>query len=99
MAEAQPPPDVKEVKGGKGQPPPEVEVEEEVPMPHTCENEILVDKKFSDDKEKLKSIDNIVLEMEESHFYSQKSNLAIFRYEDVIFSIYPNLAYLKRRGA
>jgi len=28
----------------------------------------------------------------------QKSNLCIFRFEDVIFNIFPQLAHLKRRG-
>jgi hypothetical protein len=37
--------------------------------------------------------------MEEAHFFIQKSNLAIFRFEDVIFSVFPHLAALKRKGA
>lgn len=37
--------------------------------------------------------------MPEGNFYTQKSNLSIFRYEDVIFAIFPHLAALKRRGA
>lgn len=37
--------------------------------------------------------------MPEANFYIQKSNLSIFRYEDVIFAIFPHLAALKRRGA
>ena len=37
--------------------------------------------------------------MEEQNYYVQKSNLSIFRYEDVIFNVFPHLAALKRRGA
>ena len=35
----------------------------------------------------------------ESTFYIQKSQISIFRYEDVIFNVFPHLAAQKRRGA
>jgi len=54
---------------------------------------------YADAPEKLKSLDDIVQAMPEGNFYTQKSNLSIFRYEDVIFAIFPHLAALKRRGA
>lgn len=36
--------------------------------------------------------------MPEYNFFLQKSTLSIFRYEEVMFSVYPHLATLKRRG-
>lgn len=75
------------------------EVEDEEPLPDTFEAEILQDNKYSDAKDKIKSLEDVVQEMPESNFYIQKSNLSIFRYEDVIFAIFPHLAALKRRGA
>ena len=47
---------------------------------------------YSDEKEKITNLDDIVQNIAEGDFYVQKSNLAIFRYEDVIFSIFPHLA-------
>jgi len=38
-------------------------------------------------------------EAPESNFYIQKSQISIFRYEDVIFNVFPHLAAQKRRGA
>ena len=54
---------------------------------------------YADAPEKLKSLVDVVQAMPEGNFYTQKSNLSIFRYEDVIFAIFPHLAALKRRGA
>lgn len=69
------------------------------PLPFTQESDVLVEKMYSDDKSKLKSISQIQTELPEQIFYIQKSNLSIFRYEDVIFNVFPHLAALKRRGA
>ena len=66
-------------------------------MPSTQESEILIDKLFSEDK--ISSLDDLTYDLEEAHFFVQKSNLAIFRFEDVIFSVFPHLAALKRKGA
>jgi hypothetical protein len=66
-------------------------------MPSTQESEILLDKLFSEGK--IKSLDDLSYDLEEAHFFVQKSNLAIFRFEDVIFSVFPHLAALKRKGA
>lgn len=85
-------------KGGKGAAPVE-EVEEVEPVPDTWESEVLQDNMYADAPEKLKSLDDIIQAMPEGNFYTQKSNLSIFRYEDVIFAIFPHLAALKRRGA
>ena len=83
----------KDVKGGKGKDTPAEEpVVDPGPVPHTLENEILVDKMYSDEKEKLKSLNDIVYDHPEQNFYVQKSNISIFRYEDVIFTVFPHLA-------
>ena len=65
----------------------------------TQESEVLVEKMYSDDLTKLKSLDAIQEDLPEQNFYIQKSNLSIFRYEDVIFNLFPHLGGLKRRGA
>jgi hypothetical protein len=36
--------------------------------------------------------------MPESNFFMQKSTFSIFRFEEVIFNVYPQMASLKRRG-
>lgn len=69
-----------------------------IPVANTFESEILIHKKFSDEQEKIKSLDDIIYEMDEAHFFVQKSNLAIFRFEDVIFTVFPHLSALKRKG-
>ncbi len=57
------------------------------------------DKQYSDEREKLRSLSYIVnLGSEEVHFTLQKSNLCIFRFEDVIFNLYPHMASLRRKG-
>lgn len=73
-------------------------MEPEVLLEDTQENEILKPNVYSDDNKKLKSLNNIMQDVPETNFFVQKSTLSIFRYEDVIFNIYPQLASLKRRG-
>lgn len=88
-------------KAGKGTASP-VDDAEEVPpepVPHFSESMVLIDKKYSDEKDKITNIDDILQNISEGDFYIQKSNLAIFRYEDVIFSIFPHLSQMKRKGA
>ena len=97
-AAAEAPPAKEPAKGGKNAPPVE-EVEEAEPVPDTSEAEILQDRAFSDDKDKIKSLEDITQGLPEGNFFAQKSALSIFRYEDVIFAIFPHLAALKRRGA
>lgn len=65
----------------------------------TQESAILIEKMYSDDLLKIKSLDSIQDDLPEQKFYIQKSNLSIFRYEDVIFNLFPHLGALKRRGA
>ena len=36
--------------------------------------------------------------MPETPFYHQKSTLCIFRFEDVIFNLYPNMAQIRKKG-
>ena len=96
----EPPADPK-AKAGKGTASP-VDDAEEVPpepVPHFSESMVLIDKKYSDEKDKITNIDDIMQNISEGDFYIQKSNLAIFRYEDVIFSIFPHLSQMKRKGA
>jgi hypothetical protein len=56
------------------------------------EKELFVEKKFSDVKERLKSLNSIAFESPEAPFYHQKSTLCIFRFEDVVFTLYPQMA-------
>lgn len=65
---------------------------------HLSEKEILIDKKFSDKRENLKSLSQIIQEIPEVPFYLQKSSLNIFRFEDVIFNLYPHFAAMRRKG-
>jgi len=44
------------------------------------------------------SVANIVQTTPEANFYVQQSTLSIFRYEDVIFNLFPQLTHHKRRG-
>jgi hypothetical protein len=63
-----------------------------------CDKDIFIDKLYSDTKENLKSLSNIAFESSESPFYLQRSSLSIFRFEDVIFNLYPQLASVRRKG-
>lgn len=65
---------------------------------YLSERELLIEKKFSDKKENLKSLSQISYESAEQPFYLQKSTLCIFRFEDVILNLYPHLASMKRKG-
>lgn len=69
--------------------------------PFCLEGEVLVDKRYSDDKAKLKSVQDIVYQdvKHNANYFTQRSLVSIYRYEDVIFSIFPHLAAQKRRGA
>jgi len=64
--------------------------------------DLLVDKKYSDAKEKYKCISDIVREEKGRDplkaFALQKSNLCIFRLEDVLLFIYPQFASLRKKG-
>jgi hypothetical protein len=91
-----------ETTGGKGKTPVQEipqDTDDQTPLPFTQECEVLIEKKFSDEKSRLKSLAQIQGDLKEQIFYIQKSNLSIFRYEDVIFNVFPHLAGLKRRGA
>ena len=52
---------------------------------------------YSDDAEKLKCVPDIIFDMGEHVYYIQKSNLSIFRFEDVMYTVFPHLASLKRK--
>jgi hypothetical protein len=63
------------------------------------ERQILVDKKYSDARECFKSLNSVLnLEAPEQPFSLQKSTLTIFRFEDVLFNVYPHLAQMRRKG-
>ena len=89
----------KGAKGGKAaaNPTPDV-TSDDIPLEDSNEGIILAAGKYSDDKQKIRSLGDIVQEIPESNFFVGKSQISIFRYEDVIFNIYPHLAHLKRRG-
>lgn len=52
---------------------------------------------YSDDAEKLKSVKEIQYDLKDHVFYIQKSSLSIFRFEDVMFTVFPHLATFKRK--
>ena len=53
---------------------------------------------YSDAPEKLKSLANIAQEAPEKLFHVQKSQVYIYRFEDVIFALFPHLAAYRKRG-
>ena len=55
---------------------------------------------YSDDLSRLKSLTAIRQSMPETHmYYTRKSNISIYRFEEVIFNVFPHLASHKRRAA
>lgn len=71
--------------------------EAEPPATHS-EQEIVVNGLFSDAPEKLKSLDQVAQEAPEKLFHLQKSSVYIYRFEDVIFGLFPHLAAYRKRG-
>ena len=69
-------------------------------IPYMHEGDVLVDKQYSDEPSRLKSLAAITQSMPETHlFYLRKSNISIYRFEEVIFNVFPHLATHKRRAA
>ena len=64
----------------------------------TAETDILQPGKYSDVKENLRSLAQISQASPETPFTLLKSTIGIYRFEDVIFAIYPHLAAHRRRG-
>eukprot|EP00352_Strombidinopsis_acuminata_P002519 CAMPEP_0176383116 /NCGR_PEP_ID=MMETSP0126-20121128/33230_1 /TAXON_ID=141414 ORGANISM="Strombidinopsis acuminatum, Strain SPMC142" /NCGR_SAMPLE_ID=MMETSP0126 /ASSEMBLY_ACC=CAM_ASM_000229 /LENGTH=108 /DNA_ID=CAMNT_0017747959 /DNA_START=1465 /DNA_END=1791 /DNA_ORIENTATION=- len=62
------------------------------------EKDILTYKTFSDDKDKLKSLDQIKFSAKERNFAMQKGSFTLFRFEEIIYQVYPHLAAHRRRG-
>lgn len=58
-----------------------------------------MEKAFSDEAEKLKSATDVILELQDHVYYLEKSTLSIFRFEDVLYTVFPHLASLKRKFA
>ena len=59
---------------------------------------MLVPRKYSDIKENLRTLTQISQASAEIPFVLQKSSICIYRFEDVVFAIYPHLAAHRRRG-
>lgn len=76
-----------------------VDDEDEEPLTACSEKDLLLDGKYSDVKANLKSLSDISRHAPESMFVVQKSSMNIFRFEDVIFSIYPHMAMHRKRGS
>ena len=53
---------------------------------------------YSDATEKLKSLNDIAQDAPEKLFNLQKSSIYIYRFEDVIFGLFPHLAAFRKRG-
>ena len=62
------------------------------------EADLLAAGQYSDVKENLRSLNQISQSSPETPFTLLKSTVGIYRFEDVIFSIYPHLAAHRRRG-
>jgi hypothetical protein len=90
-------PDPKDAKKPKDAPPVEENDDPPMPVPHFHESGLLEDKKYSDDKDKIRCLPDIIDSMGDHVYYNQKSNLCIFRFEDVMFTVFPQLASLKRK--
>lgn len=78
-------------------------VEQPPPSEHDkldCQSEkdLLVPGAYSDNRQNLKSLRDIVQQAPEKLFLVQKSSVVIFRYEDVLFTVYPHLAAHRKRG-
>ena len=52
---------------------------------------------YSDENDNLKSISDIKYDLKDHVFYIQKSSLSIFRFEDVMFTVFPHLGSYKRK--
>ena len=65
---------------------------------YLIESKILVEKEYSDVKEKLKGIRKIQGDSAELPFYLNKSTLNIFRFEDVVLNLFPQFGNLKKKG-
>ena len=70
------------------------------PKPYVAysEKDIIVLGKYSDEREKLASLSKIAKELSDDQFILQKGVLNIYRYEEVIFGVYPHLGVHRRRG-
>lgn len=53
---------------------------------------------FSDAPENLKSLEQVAQEAPEKLFNVQRSSVFIYRFEDVIFGLFPHLAAYRKRG-
>jgi len=62
------------------------------------EKDLVVPGLYSDKRENLKSLRDIIQSAPEKLFLLQKSSVSIFRYEDVLFTVYPHLAAYRKRG-
>ena len=62
------------------------------------ERDIVVKDMYVDVPENLQSINQIAAEARESLFAVQKSQIYIYRLEDVIFALFPHLAAYRKRG-
>lgn len=62
--------------------------------------DILQDRKFSDDPELFKTMDQIKASLSETHqFFQCKGQLKLYRIDDIIFTLFPALQTHKRRAA
>ena len=63
-----------------------------------AERDIVVKDMYVDAPENLLSLDQIAQDAKESCFAVQKSQIYIYRLEDVIFALFPHLAAYRKRG-
>jgi len=77
---------------------PDIDITDPRDIDYLTEKDLLVPRRYSDNKESLRTLDQISRETSELPFILQKSSICIYRFEDVIFGIYPHLAAYRRRG-
>ena len=86
----------KDAKGATATP--DIDTMEPKEIDYLTEKDLLVPRRYSDNKDALRTLDQISRETSELPFVLQKSSICIYRFEDVIFGIYPHLAAYRRRG-
>jgi hypothetical protein len=65
----------------------------------TSEKDLIVPGKYSNDNDRIKSVPQIIADSQEGDlFVIQKGVLSIYRFEDVLFSLFNHLTLHKRRG-
>lgn len=85
-------------KANKGAAAPDLDEADPIDLQYQAEKDLLVARKYSDVKANFRTLNQISQESPELPFVVQKSTISIYRFEDVVFAVYPHLAAHRRRG-